>query len=42
MYGLETMPLTEGQKEELEVANLEMLRFVSGVTKNGNKYISVY
>ena len=41
-YGLETLALTKRQEAEMEVAELKMLRFASGVTrmdKIRNEYI---
>ena len=42
LYGLETVPLTERQEAEMEVAEVKMLRFSLGVTrmdKIRNEYI---
>ena len=42
VYGLETVAVTKKQVEEMEVAEMKMLRFAMGVTrkdKNGNEYI---
>ena len=33
MYGLETVPVTKKQVEEMEVAEIKMLRFALGVTR---------
>ena len=42
MYGLETVAVTKKQVEEMEVAEMKMLRFAMGVTrkdKNRNEHI---
>ena len=42
VYGLETVAVTKKQVEEMEVAEMEMLRFPMGVTRKGqirNEYI---
>ena len=42
LYGLETMVVTKKQVDEMEVANIKMLRFALGMTRKGeirNKYI---
>ena len=44
MYGLETVAVTKKQVEEMEVAEMKMLRFVMGVTRKDkirNEYIRV-
>ena len=43
VYGLETVAVTKKQVEEMEVAEIKMLRFAMGVTRKeriGNEYIS--
>ena len=42
MYGLEAVAVTKKQIEEMEVAEMKMLRFAMGVTRNDkirNKHI---
>ena len=42
VYGLETVAVTKKQVEEMEVAEMKMLRFAMGVTRKDkirNKYI---
>ena len=42
VYGLETVAVTKKQVEEMEVAEMKMLKFTMGVTrkdKTRNKYI---
>ena len=42
MYGLETVLITKKQVEEIEVAEMKMLRFAMGVTRKDkirNEYI---
>ena len=41
LYGLETVPLTKRQEEEMEVAELRMLRLVMGV-KRANRVKKKY
>ena len=36
VYGLETLPVTKKQVEEMEVAEMKMLRFAMGVTRKDN------
>ena len=37
MYGLETVAITKKQVEEMEVAEIKMLRFATGVTRKDKK-----
>ena len=42
MYGLETVAVTKKQIEEMEIAEMKMLRFAMGVTRKDkvrNEYI---
>ena len=42
VYGLEMMVVTKKQVEEIEVAEMKMLRFAMGVTRNLDKITNEY